>query len=128
MIPWARGNRADRQVKAGVQVIGEAPTFGVDQACMYVPLLAATDMKGSTTDIEFKANKRLILKSSVTIAPQKNYRVLVDVNPILLKYADIRVPRIIESGEESTLEVYITLKANFDPTELDHLLRLYLLA
>lgn len=72
-----------------------------------------------------KANQRVEIQLGV-LKPAK-YHVLIEANPALHRVGVVTHPRMVEPGDKLELSLFIRAEKQVDLTELDWLIRLYML-
>lgn len=122
---WARGNRL--QTYGGVRVVdGHSIRYSRDYATMYVPLYEAFLLSEEAVVTTARAKQRIKLIPACTVQPAERYRVQAVINPALNSVATISYNNIVESDEPGSLEIYAHFHRDFDLSQLDYLVRLYL--
>jgi len=123
---WARGNRVS--VFGGITVdSADDVAYSKDYIAMLVPLGEAYNVSTEEIVSVGKANSRLKLIPKLSIAPKK-YRIQVEPNPLLYEVADVFHEKIIEPDSDSQPYIYVKFRREFDLSQLDYLVRLYLVS
>ena len=91
----------------------------VDKGVIYVPM----DLP---EELEIIRGSKLTLNPVSTCRPNRRYRVMVEANPLLYEVANIQYERIVESETEGG-QIHATFTKKYDLSELDYLVRYYLL-
>jgi hypothetical protein len=123
---WARANRA--QLYGGIRVVdGYEIRHSRDYSTMYVPLQEGFLLSEEQVVTQARAKQRLKLIPACTVRPGERYRVQVVVNPLLYQYATINHNQLVEHDEPVGPEIYAQFHRDFDLSQLDYLVRLYLI-
>jgi len=124
---WNRGNRVS--LYGGIETEpGFILTYSGDCQALYLPLRHGINISTDEVLMEAKRGQRLQLIPAATISPKK-HKIKVVPNPALIDVANFQCPDIIESDEPG-IQPVVTAKfyKDFDLTQLDWIVKLYLMA
>ena len=101
-------------------------SFSTDKTAAYVPCAYDQDEDGEDLT-RIKKNSKVELVPVALTIPAKRYRVMVECNPKLYEVAQVQYQKIVEPDTQGGT-VYCKFTKDFDLSELEYLVRYYLIA